>query len=76
MVPCKHGTPPGKFCAQCPRVTAPSTGPVYVYDREAVIALNKIRERQGLKLLTGRETYEIKNGQRTGRVLGPDGTPL
>lgn len=78
MTPCKHGVSAGKFCAQCPKVTTPSTTfkPVYVYDRDQVIALNKIRSKQGLSMLTGRETYEYKNGGRTGRVLGADGQAL
>lgn len=77
MGSCKHGVSVGKYCAQCPKVTTPHLKqPVYVYDRQAVIDLNKIRERQGLKMLTGKETYEIKDGKRTGRVLGADGKPL
>ena len=68
MKPCAHGVLAGKFCARCPRVQAP----VYVYDRQAVIALNPVRARQGLKPLTGRETYD----KRTGQVLDEKGNPL
>lgn len=74
---CKHGIPVGKFCGQCPRVaTVGDPKPVYVYSRDAVIALNPIRKAQGLSPLTGFETYEIKNGKPTGVILGKNGKPL